>query len=136
MRSPLYSDYTITTDRPGHVDLAMSIGTPVVAIRPGTVVWAGWDGGHGFHARVLESDGTTIYAHLYTLPLVSEGDRVSAGYLLGHSGSTGRSSGPHLHIASSDPFGRSLDPLRSPRDGTGQLVAIAAAVVLTIWLVS
>ncbi len=79
-------------------DLAAPEGTPVVAALSGTVELAGWLGGYGFtvvlaHANNLE----TRYAHLSEI-LVSPGQTVKQGTPIGLVGSTGLSTGPHLHF--------------------------------------
>jgi murein DD-endopeptidase MepM/ murein hydrolase activator NlpD len=79
------------------VDLVAPLKTPIVATAPGTVVFAGWKGSYG---RLVEiSHGprvTTRYAHLAEI-LVEHGDTVQTGERIGLLGSSGRSTGPHLH---------------------------------------
>lgn len=80
------------------VDLAAAIGTPVVAAGPGVVVSAGDSGGYGQRVVVDHGDGLeTRYAHLARID-VKPGDRLNAGQRLGEVGSTGRTTGPHLHF--------------------------------------
>ncbi|GAA0794202.1 M23 family metallopeptidase [Spirilliplanes yamanashiensis] len=81
------------------VDLAAPAGTPVRAAGAGRVVQAGnWAGGYGISVLVEHPNGfLTHYAHLRERH-VSVGDRVSAGEQLGEEGSTGNSTGPHLHF--------------------------------------
>jgi len=83
------------------VDLAAPYGTPVVASAGGNVIIArpsGWNGGYGTYAVVAHSNGTqTLYAHLGAI-IVSQGTTVVQGQVLGYSGSSGRSTGPHLHF--------------------------------------
>ena len=63
----------------------------------GTVITAGWNGGYGRMVEVQHANGfTTRYAHLSKI-LVSEGQKLSAGDIVGNVGSSGRSTGPHLH---------------------------------------
>lgn len=79
------------------LDLVAAEGTEVRAPAPGTVVAAGWDGGYGNMVEIRHAGGvTTRYGHLLTV-LVSRGARVEAGTPIGRVGSTGRSTGPHLH---------------------------------------
>jgi murein DD-endopeptidase MepM/ murein hydrolase activator NlpD len=80
------------------LDIAIPQGTPVVAAGKGTVVFSGWDGGYGNVVIIEHADGkvTTRYAHLSRYD-VSEGDTVASGQQIGLVGSTGRSTGPHLH---------------------------------------
>ncbi|MBH5321275.1 M23 family metallopeptidase [Aurantiacibacter sediminis] len=79
------------------VDLAAPTGTPVYATADGTVEMAQWYSSYGNYVQIDHGgDVETRYAHLsrYT---VRDGERVSAGDLIGYVGSTGRSTGPHLH---------------------------------------
>ncbi|MBI4118013.1 MAG: M23 family metallopeptidase [Parcubacteria group bacterium] len=83
------------------VDLGAPYGTPVVAAAHGRVLIArvaGWNGGYGTYAVLLHGNGTqTLYAHLGALT-VSAGSEVVQGQIIGYVGSTGRSTGPHLHF--------------------------------------
>jgi len=83
------------------VDLAASPGTPVLAAAAGNVIVArqgGWNGGYGNYIVIEHENGTqTLYAHLLRVN-VSSGAVVTRGELIGSVGSTGRSSGPHLHF--------------------------------------
>lgn len=91
------------------VDFAAPQGTPVVAVADGTVVHAGRNGGYGNLVVVDHGGGvTTYYAHLSAFS-VQEGGKVERGQEIGQVGSTGRSTGPHLHyeIRKDD---RYLDP--------------------------
>lgn len=79
------------------LDYAAPLGTPVLAAHVGTVQ-VGWDPqGYGNWVRVVGSRMTTIYAHLSHVS-VQAGDRVQPGDQLGLVGSTGNSTGPHLHF--------------------------------------
>lgn len=79
-------------------DFGASQGTPVWAAKEGQVISAGWRGGYG-NAVVIAHDGgiTTLYAHLSRVD-VSNGSWVGAGEVVGAVGSTGLSTGPHLHF--------------------------------------
>jgi len=93
------------------VDIAAPWGTPVRAAAAGTVVYAGWFGGYGKLVVVDHGGGVaTLYGHLSSIA-VSPGDRVAAGDVLGRVGSTGYSTGPHLHFEIRVD-GRPVDPLR------------------------
>lgn len=83
----------------GGIDYAVPLGTPVLAADAGLVVKAAWDtSGYGNHVRIQHSDGyMTVYGHLSVID-VKVGDRVNAGDVVGRSGSTGYSTGPHLHF--------------------------------------
>lgn len=79
------------------VDMAASRGTPIYATGSGTVRYAGWRGGYGLLVVVDHGDGVeTRYAHMSQLG-TSVGRKVRQGDVLGRVGSTGRSTGNHLH---------------------------------------
>lgn len=80
------------------VDIAIPEGTRVRPIGEGTVIYSGWRGGYGNAVAVSHPDGTTtIYAH-NKINLVAVGDQVDDSVTIAYSGSTGRSTGPHLHF--------------------------------------
>jgi murein DD-endopeptidase MepM/ murein hydrolase activator NlpD len=80
------------------IDITASTGTPIWAAADGTVIWSGWRGGYGNCVVVDHGNGlATLYAHASSL-LVSVGQRVSQGETVSLVGSTGNSSGPHLHF--------------------------------------
>ncbi|MBD1839673.1 peptidoglycan DD-metalloendopeptidase family protein [Coleofasciculus sp. FACHB-501] len=81
------------------IDIAAPVGTPVVAAAPGVVVYARWNsGGYGNLVDIQHPDGSlTRYAHNNRL-LVREGEAVEQGQQISEMGSTGRSTGPHLHF--------------------------------------
>ena len=96
----------------GGIDIGASMGTPIYAANSGTVVssnnscyhvssggnWCDCGGGYGNYVWILHDNGyETIYGHM-TATAVSEGATVSAGQLIGYVGSTGWSTGPHLHF--------------------------------------
>lgn len=97
-------------------DFAVATGTPVVTAGGGTVVFAGWAGAYGKTVRVLHPGGVaTWYCHLSWIE-TRRGADLSAGDLVGLSGSTGNSTGPHLHLevrtgASANSSGAPVDPL-------------------------
>ncbi len=79
------------------LDISAAPGTPVVAPAGGIVTRAGWQNGYGRVIEISHGYGfATLYGHLETIS-VAEGDRVERGGVLGHVGSSGRSTGPHLH---------------------------------------
>jgi murein DD-endopeptidase MepM/ murein hydrolase activator NlpD len=94
------------------VDLAVPRGTPVYAASEGVVVGARPNGGYGNWVRVDHGDGVaTAYGHLSRFaPRIKPGVRVARGELLGLSGSTGRSTGPHVHFEVITD-GQPVDPL-------------------------
>jgi murein DD-endopeptidase MepM/ murein hydrolase activator NlpD len=82
----------------GGIDIANSIGTPVLAAADGVVIEAGPMAGYGNLVKLRHSDGTvTLYGHNSSL-LVDEGERVWAGDQIAKMGNTGNSTGPHLHF--------------------------------------
>lgn len=79
------------------LDFGVPVGTPVRSTMDGRVVYAGWnDQGYGNLVIVENGPYRTYYAHLSSIP-VSVGQQVSAGTVIGLSGNTGNSTGPHLH---------------------------------------
>ncbi len=81
------------------IDIAAPVGTPIFAVAPGVVIKSGWNkGGYGNLVDIQHADGTlTRYAHNYRL-LVKPGQFVDQGQQISLMGSTGRSTGPHLHF--------------------------------------
>jgi len=98
------------------VDFSAPTGTVVKAVAAGTVVASDSSGAYGINVKIKHDDGTYgFYAHLST-KTVFPGNKVSAGRMIGNVGSTGNSSGPHLHleIRTKAHFGAGnfLDPLK------------------------
>ena len=94
-------------DLPGHegIDLASPLGSPYYCVAPGTVTRVtdkrldGKPSAYGWHVVVDHGSGySTLYAHAGEDILVSADDKVLAGQILAHSGNTGNTSGPHLHL--------------------------------------
>jgi murein DD-endopeptidase MepM/ murein hydrolase activator NlpD len=81
------------------IDIGAPTGTPIVAAAPGVVTYARWNsGGYGNLVEVTHPDGSlTLYAHNNRI-VVEEGDRVEQGQHIADMGSTGFSTGPHLHF--------------------------------------
>ncbi len=81
------------------IDIAGPIGTPIVAASDGVVTYAQWnDGGYGYLVEITHPDGSeTVYAHNSRI-LVQKGQRVAQGEQISEMGSTGFSTGPHLHF--------------------------------------
>jgi LysM repeat protein len=83
------------------VDLAASIGTPILASADGEVIIArtgGWNGGYGNYVVIKHANGTqTLYAHASKIN-VSAGDGVHQGEVIGAVGTSGKSTGPHVHF--------------------------------------
>ena len=81
------------------VDFAASQGTPIYAAASGTVIIAGYSSSAGNWVVISHGGGlTTKYMHMVSTPLVSPGQSVSAGQNIGYVGTTGYSTGPHLHF--------------------------------------
>ncbi|MCX7304669.1 MAG: M23 family metallopeptidase [Hyphomicrobiales bacterium] len=79
------------------MDFRAPIGSSARVTADGTVIKAGWNGGYGRMVEVKHANGfTTRYGHLSKI-LVAEGQKLSAGDVVGNVGSSGRSTGPHLH---------------------------------------
>lgn len=108
------------------VDLAAPSGTPIRAVADGVVTRAGWAGGHGNHVELRHDGGVvTGYSHLSSIG-VKVGQKVGQGDYVGRVGSTGLSTGPHLHyeyrvngvhkdpMKAIIPTDRSLDPSEKP----------------------
>ncbi|MGW0785387.1 peptidoglycan DD-metalloendopeptidase family protein [Streptomyces sp. NPDC002913] len=101
------------------VDFPVPTGTSVKAVASGKVVSAGWAGAYGYEVVIRHSDGRySQYAHLSSLH-VREGQQVGSGQRIARSGSTGNSTGPHLHfeIRTGPGYGSDIDPLAYLRAG-------------------
>ncbi|MET9436738.1 M23 family metallopeptidase [Streptomyces sp. NPDC006551] len=95
------------------VDFHAAYGSKVVSVGSGTVVEAGWGGAYGNNVVIRMSDGTyTQYGHLSAIS-VSVGQTVTPGERIGISGSTGNSTGPHLHFEArtSAEYGSDINPV-------------------------
>ena len=93
------------------IDIANNVGTPIVAARDGVVKFSGWRSGYGYLVELTHSDGSsTRYAHNSRL-LVRKGQIIPQGVRISLMGSTGRSTGPHLHFEIRQYGGSALDPM-------------------------
>ncbi|MBW5484185.1 M23 family metallopeptidase [Streptomyces bambusae] len=95
------------------IDFHAATGTSVRAVGAGVIVEAGYGGAYGNNVVIKHNDGTyTQYAHMSSLS-VSVGQQVTPGQQIGLSGSTGNSSGPHLHFEarSGANYGSDIDPV-------------------------
>jgi len=95
------------------IDIANNVGTPIVAAARGRVSFAGWhEGGYGYFVEITHEDGSrTRYGHNSNL-LVREGQQVDQGQVISQMGSTGRSTGPHLHFEVLLPGEGAMNPLQ------------------------
>jgi len=91
------------------LDIDGATGDPIVAAMPGTVTYSGWLGGYGYLV-IVEADGVEYYYGHASELLVYEGQSVEAGELIARVGSTGRSTGSHLHFEIRID-GQAVDPL-------------------------
>jgi len=110
----------VTGDVGSHraVDLAAPQGTPIESVGDGTVEYADWNGGYGKYIKIRHGNGfVSAYAHLSSIDSkIKKGALVTQGQLIGKVGSTGRSTGPHLHYEvyengdPVDPFNLDISP--------------------------
>ena len=100
------------------LDIAAPTGTPVKPVAPGTVIFSGWKKGYGNTVILEHEDGmVTVYAH-HSRNSVNEGERVDLGTVIAATGSTGRSTGPHLHFEAWR-NGTNITPDFMPGSGSG-----------------
>lgn len=94
------------------IDIAAPVGTPVVASAPGVVVASGWNsGGYGNLVEIKHSGGgLTVYAHNSRI-LAQAGQQVDQGQQIAEMGSTGRSTGPHVHFEVHIPGKGAVNPM-------------------------
>lgn len=115
------------------IDIAGPTGTPILAAASGVVITAQWHtGGYGNLVEIEHSDGSiTLYAHNHRI-LVNKGDQVEGGQLIAQMGSTGFSTGPHLHFEVHLPETGSVNPLAYlPESGLSARLPRARASVPT-----
>ncbi len=107
------------------IDYAAAYGTPAVSVGDGTVIQAGWNGPYGISVTVHHNETySTIYGHFSSLAKgIRVGAKVKQGQVVGYVGSTGQSTGPHLHFelhkygAKVNPFKEEVPP-GQPVDGS------------------
>lgn len=125
-RQPFIGEYpisqkygeTITSKFHTGIDYACPVTTPILASEAGQVVMSGWDKtGFGYCVIIKHEDGNaTLYAHL-TMVACKLGQRVARSQVIGYSGSTGNSTGPHLHFEarrSWNDYKSHFDPMTLP----------------------
>ncbi|MEA3419438.1 MAG: peptidoglycan DD-metalloendopeptidase family protein [Campylobacterota bacterium] len=92
-------------------DFAARKGTPLLAVAPGKVIFSGWKGGYGKVVKIKHSGGyVSLYAHQSRIR-AKRGQKVKKGQVIGYVGSTGRSTGPHLHFGLYK-NGRAINPMK------------------------
>ena len=92
-------------------DFAAPVGTELVSMSKGTVTFTGEQSGYGVMVKIRYWDGTVgHYAHMSTIS-VKVGQSVESGEVVGQSGNTGESTGPHLHLEIHPDGGKAIDPL-------------------------
>lgn len=81
------------------IDMAYQPGTPIAATAPGIVEKVEWNpGGYGWYLKIYHKLGfSTLYAHMRSQPIVEPGEKVKKGQIIGYMGSTGASTGSHVH---------------------------------------
>lgn len=83
----------------GGVDVAAPVGSPILAVEKGTIDIRGWVGAFGNLVAINHGGFTTCYAHMSRFgPGLLKGGKIEKGMVVGYVGSTGRSTGPHLHL--------------------------------------
>jgi hypothetical protein len=92
------------------LDFAAPTGTPIHAIAGGVVTSVGYDGSYGNKTVVTLEDGTELWYCHQTAYTVSPGENVTAGQVIGSVGSTGNTTGPHVHIEVRPGAGDPVDP--------------------------
>jgi murein DD-endopeptidase MepM/ murein hydrolase activator NlpD len=92
-------------------DFAVSTGTPLVSMSTGTVAFAGEESGFGNLVEIRYWDGTVSYFAHMSVVSVNVGESVEPGEIVGQSGNTGHSTGPHLHLEIHPDGGEAVDPL-------------------------
>jgi murein DD-endopeptidase MepM/ murein hydrolase activator NlpD len=92
-------------------DFAVSVGTPLASMSTGTVAVAGEESGFGNLVEIRYWDGTVSYFGHMSVVSVKVGETVKPGEIVGQSGNTGHSTGPHLHLEIHPDGGEAVDPL-------------------------
>ena len=98
--SSRYGDRTPTEIVSAHhegIDIAADVGTAIFSAMDGEVTLVSTEGDYGNHVKITNGEVSTLYAHCSKI-LVNEGDKVTQGQKIAEVGSTGRSTGPHLHF--------------------------------------
>jgi murein DD-endopeptidase MepM/ murein hydrolase activator NlpD len=105
-----FGDYGLWSSAHTGQDFAAPEGTPVHAVGDGKIIFAGWDGAYGNKIAIEHPDGTvTWYAHMSAF--IRTDGTVEAGDVIGRVGSTGNTTGPHLHLEVRPHNGDPIPPL-------------------------
>ena len=104
------------------IDFGAAWGSPIFAVAPGIVTYAGRHGGHGNYVRLEHGGFGTGYGHMSRIA-VAPGTKVAAGQVIGYVGSTGLSTGPHLHYEVYQ-GGRTVNPAGFSFSGKVQVVKV------------
>ncbi|OPJ65107.1 murein hydrolase activator EnvC family protein [Clostridium oryzae] len=107
-----YRIHPITNKRTFHagIDIGVPMNTPIYALADGIVTYAAWMNGYGNVVMIAHGNIISVYGHNSSLS-VSTGQHVKGGQLISHSGSTGNSTGPHLHFEIRDNNGNTINPV-------------------------
>jgi murein DD-endopeptidase MepM/ murein hydrolase activator NlpD len=92
-------------------DFAVDVGTPLASMSTGRVTYAGEESGFGNLVEIRYWDGTISYYGHMSIVSVNVGESVDPGQIVGQSGNTGHSTGPHLHLEIHPDGGEAVDPL-------------------------
>ncbi|HEY6742548.1 MAG TPA: M23 family metallopeptidase [Lapillicoccus sp.] len=92
-------------------DFAVPVGTQVKSMSSGSVAFAGWQGGYGYKVEIQYWDGTVSWFCHNSKLLVKQGENVVPGEVVSLSGSTGHSTGPHVHVEIHPNDGSAVSPL-------------------------
>ncbi len=105
-----FGDYGLWSSYHTGLDFAAPSGTPIYAVANGTISSASYDGSYGNKTVETLEDGTELWYCHQTSFVVSAGQTVHAGELIGYIGSTGHVTGPHLHLEVRPGGGDPVDP--------------------------
>jgi murein DD-endopeptidase MepM/ murein hydrolase activator NlpD len=105
-----FGDYGLWSSYHTGLDFAAPSGTPIYAVANGTISSASYDGSYGNKTVETLEDGTELWYCHQTSFVVSVGETVHAGELIGYIGSTGHVTGPHLHLEVRPGGGDPVDP--------------------------
>jgi len=108
-----FGDYGLWSSYHTGLDFAGPSGTPIYAIANGTISSASYDGSYGNKTVETLEDGTELWYCHQTSFVVSSGETVTAGQLIGYIGSTGHVTGPHLHLEVRPGGGDPVDPYQA-----------------------